>query len=171
MVSQSALLASLALATGVLASSSLDCTASTFASLTLSNIDVLSLNVTAARNYSTSSSDSSSNDGSGGVGVTSASTGSTGSTVDICLIAVTYTHPGQNDVVNTYIGLPLNASSWNGRFLMNGGGGWTAGGESVIISPVASGYTSSSTDGGHNSTTTTAEWGFVSEGNTNWPAL
>ncbi|PYI11469.1 tannase and feruloyl esterase, partial [Aspergillus sclerotiicarbonarius CBS 121057] len=144
-------------------SASKGCVTDTFRSLGLSNINILSLNVTAARNYPTSDSKSS--------GATSASTGRVPSTVDICFVSLQYTHPGQNDVVNTYIGLPLNASNWNTRFLMDGGGGWTAGGLDEIIAPAASGYSSSSTDGAHNSTTSTVDWGFVSEGNTNWPAL
>ena len=144
-------------------SASRPCIADTFMSLELNNIDILSLNVTPVRNYPTVNSAS--------FGVTSAPTGRMPSTVNVCFISLQYTHPGQNDVVNTYIGLPLNTSDWNNRFLMDGGGGWTAGGPDEIIAPLASGYSSASTDGGHNSTTSTADWGFVSEGNTNWPAL
>ncbi|KAI8165397.1 hypothetical protein K4K49_011514 [Colletotrichum sp. SAR 10_70] len=151
------------------ASNSSACTSATFASLTLSNIEIISLNVSALRNQSLASAQDA---GTGvGVGIISAPTGETASGVDLCQIAIQYTHPGQNDNVNTYIGLPLDAANWNSRFMMGGGGGWVAGGSGVIIGPVASGYSSSSTDGGHNSTTTTAEWGLVSEGNTNWPAL
>ncbi|KAL3460793.1 Tannase/feruloyl esterase [Aspergillus heterothallicus] len=128
--------------------SSATCTTEAFASLTLNNIKIISLNVTAARNYSTSGGGSfgGGSDGTGGVGVISASTGQGGSTVDICLIEMEYTHPGQND---------------NHRFLMDGGGGWLAGGESEVLSPVASGYTSSSTDGGHNSSAEAADWGLT----------
>lgn len=151
------------------ASNSSACTSATFASLTLSNIEIISLNVSALRNQSLASGQDA---GTGvGVGIISAPTGETASGVDLCQIAIQYTHPGQNDNVNTYIGLPLDAANWNSRFMMGGGGGWVAGGSGVIIGPVASGYSSSSTDGGHNSATTTAEWGLVSEGNTNWPAL
>lgn len=144
------------------------CTASTFSSLILNNIDIASLNVTVATNYSTTGA---AQDGSAPVGVTSASTGPTSSTIDMCLLTITYTHPGQYDTINTYIGLPLRAQDWNARFLMDGGGGWVAGGLNQILSPVASGYSSASTDGGHNFTTSTADWGLTSEGNTNWPAL
>lgn len=145
-----------------------DCSSSTFSSLTLSTIEILSFNVTALYNTTVSSGGSASGTG---VGIVSASTGDVPSTVDLCQIAIEYTHPGQYDTVNTWIGLPLEADSWNNRFLMNGGGGWTAGEEDVILTPVAAGYSSSSTDGGHNSSVTTAEWGLVSEGNINWPAL
>lgn len=153
---------------GALSSFGPACTASTFSSLTLNNIETVSLNVMIAENHSTSGA---ANDGSASVGVTSTSTGPTTSTVDMCLITITYTHPGQHDNINTYIGLPLHIKDWNTRFLMDGGGGWVAGGLDQILSPVASGYSSASTDGGHNSTASTADWGLTSEGNTNWPAL
>ncbi|KAI1856799.1 hypothetical protein JX265_011440 [Neoarthrinium moseri] len=119
-----------------------DCNPATFQSLTLSNIEILSYNVTQSK-----------------------------ATVDFCKISLKYTHPGQNDVVNTWIGLPLDPTKWNSRFQIAGGGGWSAGSESTILSPVAAGYSSSSTDGGHSATQSTADWGLVSPGNTNWPAL
>ncbi|KAH6645214.1 Tannase/feruloyl esterase [Truncatella angustata] len=137
-------------------SSTATCGVNTFASLTLANIKVLSLNVTTSFNVSISRE----TDGS-----------QAGSVMDICRIAVQYTHQGQNDLINTYIGLPLDASRWNSRFLMEGGGGWVAGGSDYILSPVVSGYASSSTDGGHTEDQQASDWGFVSEGNTNWPAL
>lgn len=133
-----------------------DCTSASFASLTLRSIDILSFNVTVAS--------VSTGDGDDPVDEIAASG-------DICKIAIKYTHPGQNDVVNTWIGLPLDAADWNSRFQMAGGGGWTAGRESTIDSPVAYGYSSSSTDGGHSADQSQAEWGLVSPGNTNWPAL
>ncbi|KAJ5693050.1 hypothetical protein N7462_002473 [Penicillium macrosclerotiorum] len=167
------LLALAGMAQSILASGSaaLACSASTFASLTLNNIDITTLNVTTIHNYSTGSSGSTGTGGTGGVSVTSASTGTSASSADICLIGMTYTHPGQNDIVNTFIGLPLDVQDWNSRFLMNGGGGWYAGGENEVLEPVISGYSSSSTDGGHNTSASTADWGLASEGNTNWPAL
>jgi hypothetical protein len=126
----------------LVASAASTCAPSTFQYLTLPNIDIGFLDV-------------------------AVNTGST----QFCQITIQYTHPGQNDTINTYIGLPLNASSWNNRFQMVGGGGWTAGGLSTIYTPVAAGYTSSSTDAGHTEAETTADWGLVSPGNTNWPAL
>lgn len=156
-------------ASAVTAANSTACNADTFASLTLDNVDIISLDVAALRNQSLSS-DSSSGTGVG-VGIISAGTGETVTAVDLCKVSIRYTHPGQGDTVNTWVGLPLDPANWNSRFMMTGGGGWTAGSDSSILSPVASGYTSSSTDGGHNATTTQAQWGLVSEGNTNWPAL
>jgi hypothetical protein len=172
---------------GAAAAGTPSCTAATFQSLTLGNIEILSMNVNVLTNTTTSNIEilsmnvnalSNTSTSTGGtpesdaeVSIVSASVADLASTVDICQIAIQYTHPGQNDVINTYIGLPLEASSWNSRFVMNGGSRWTAGGQSNILSPVASGYSSSSTDGGHNASATTAEWGLVSPGNTNWPAL
>ncbi|KAK2602747.1 hypothetical protein N8I77_009254 [Diaporthe amygdali] len=149
-------------ASTVTAANSTACNADTFASLTLDNVDIISLDVAALRNQSLSS-DSSSGTGVG-VGIISAGTGETVTAVDLCKISIQYTHPGQGDTVNTWVGLPLDPANWNSRFMMTGS-------DSSILSPVASGYTSSSTDGGHNATTTQAQWGLVSEGNTNWPAL
>jgi hypothetical protein len=89
----------------------------------------------------------------------------------ICQIMLQYTHPGQADTVNTFIGLPLTEDAWNQRYQMPGGSGWMAGALSTIYTAVAGGYASSSTNGGHIQTAATADWGLVSPGNTNWPAL
>lgn len=138
------------------------CWEETFSSLTLDGIQVHTLNVTSAKGLPITGYL-----GTGGTG----SIGLAPSIVDICLAALGYTHLGKGDNVNTYIGLPLNAESWNSRFLMNGGGGWVAGGEEMVLSPVSLGYASSSTDGRHNTTTPTAGWGLEAPGRTNWPAL
>lgn len=156
-------------ATVASAANSTACNADTFAALTLGNINILSLDVAVLRNQSLTEGSSGST--GVGVGIISASTGEAVSAVDLCKVSIQYTHPGQGDNVNTWVGLPLDPTAWNSRFMMTGGGGWTAGSDSSILAPVASGYTSSSTDGGHNATTTQAQWGLVSEGNTNWPAL
>ncbi|KAJ5110638.1 hypothetical protein N7532_001173 [Penicillium argentinense] len=142
------------------------CTKKTFASLKVKNIEIISFNVTAARGFSTSGRNA-----TGGVGIIPDIPGTPAPTLDICLIVLAYTHPGKNDVVNTYIGLPLDAKDWNSRFLMDGGGGWYSGGESEVLSPVLSGYASSSTDGGHDNTASTVDWGLTKDGKTNWPAL
>lgn len=154
------------LITSVVASRASTCTRSRFSSLRLKDIHIKSLNVTAAHGLSTSGRNA-----TGGVGIILDIPGIPAPTVDICLITVTYTHPGKHDLVNTYIGLPLDPKNWNSRFVMDGGGGWYAGGESEVLSPVLSGYSSSSTDGGHDNSALTADWGLTSEGKTNWPAL
>lgn len=125
------------------------CEVASFEALTLPNIEILQFDVATVNNIS----------------------GSAGGVDSMCRIAIEYTHPGQNDVVNTWIGLPLDAADWNSRFQMAGGGGWVAGSETTINTPVVDGYSSSSTDGGHTGTASTADWGLVSPGNTNWPPL
>ncbi|KAJ5767343.1 uncharacterized protein N7511_004959 [Penicillium nucicola] len=144
----------------------LPCSAATFKSLSLENIKIESFDVTAHHGFSTSGRNA-----TGGVGVIPDLPNVEAPTVDICLISLTYTHPGQHDIINTYIGLPLNANSWNSRFLMHGGGAYYAGGQSSILTPVLLGYASSSTDGGHGTSASTADWGLTGHGKINWPAL
>lgn len=121
--------------------------------------------------------------------------GTVPATVDVCLLTVNYTHPGEDDAVTTWVGLPLLASSsggsggvdggdgaaWNGRFLMNGGGGWLAGSTDGVVSAVASGYASASTDAGHEGGGSDGwpdTWGLLKDDGgsgdgyrVNWPAL
>lgn len=125
------------------------CDASTFQSLTLANIEVLALDVVVNTTVTSESS-------AGG---------------EFCQVTVQYTHPGQNDAVNTVIGLPLLATDWNERFQMVGGGGWGTGYTSALYQAVADGYSSVATDGGHDNDAPVADWGLVSEGNVNWPLL
>jgi len=129
------------------------CTCGDFSGLTLPNIEVLSLDVAVNRT------------------TVAESPGGHSASVRFCQVSIQYTHPGQNDAITTWIGLPLREAKWNGRFLMEGGGGWQAGSPRNVLGPVSNGYTSSSTDGGLNTTATAAEWGMVSEGNVNWPAI
>ncbi|CEJ62173.1 hypothetical protein PMG11_10681 [Penicillium brasilianum] len=152
------------LAPGTLASHASPCSAKTFKSLKLKGIDIKSLDVTATHNLSTSGRNA-----TGGVGIIPDIPGTPAPTVDICLVTITYTHHGQGDVINTYIGLPLDAKDWNSRFLMDGGGAWYAGGESEVLAPVLAGYASSSTDGGHDNTASTGDWVLTKDGHINWP--
>ncbi|KAI1854841.1 hypothetical protein JX266_000959 [Neoarthrinium moseri] len=140
------------------------CDASTFKSLTLFNIEVTSTAATVA--HIVAGPDGQFTELAG-----NATPEETAAATQFCQVTIQYTHPGQNDVINTFIGLPLNASAWNGRFQMPGGGGWTAGNLLLIYGPVAAGYASTSTDAGHTENETAADWGLVSPGNTNWPAL
>lgn len=134
---------------GVTSVPAVSCDVSTFQSLTLPNIEVLSLDVA--------------------VNTTASSGSSTGA--EVCRVTVHYTHPGQNDTVITSIGLPLLASDWNERFQMVGGGGWGTGYNENMLAAVADGYSSVATDGGHDNNAKVADWGLVSEGNVNWPLL
>lgn len=89
--------------------------------------------------------------------------------VTFCNISITYTHPGQNDLLNVWIFLP---SAWNGRFQGVGGGGWRTGLDlTAMIPAVAQGYAAASTDGGHLSTASTESWALLSPGNINWALL
>lgn len=128
---------------GVTNAGAASCDASTFQALALPNIEVLSLDVFV----------------------------NTTATSEVCQVTVHYTHPGQNDTVNTVIGLPLLADDWNERFQMVGGGGWGTGYSEIMFLAVAEGYSSTATDGGHDNNAPVADWGLVSEGNVNWPML
>lgn len=136
------------------------CDSKTFASLSLDNIYIDSLTVAEYINLP----------------VPSSSLPTTSydplSIVDICSLTINYTHPGNGDAITTWIGLPFKYESWNGRFLMNGGSGWVAGLENGTISAVASGYSSASTNAGHNGGSADfPDWGLLSNGSVNWPAL
>ncbi|KAJ4393996.1 hypothetical protein N0V93_003213 [Gnomoniopsis smithogilvyi] len=136
------------------------CDTTTFASLSLSNIHIDSLNVAAYINLPVPSSS---------VPPTSYNPLST---VDICSLTINYTHPGNGDSITAWVGLPLKHESWNSRFLMNGGGGWVAGLENGTISAVASGFSSASTNAGHSGGSADfPDWGLLSNGSVNWPAL
>lgn len=91
--------------------------------------------------------------------------------LDICEVAVTYTHPGQNDTINAIAWLPTN---WNGRFMGVGGGGWATGqGNLTLARPAADGYAAIITDGGHSMDVESSPifWGLSSPGNVNWQLL
>ncbi|MBE7182496.1 MAG: tannase/feruloyl esterase family alpha/beta hydrolase [Terriglobus roseus] len=95
--------------------------------------------------------------------------------LDVCEVNVTYTHPGQNDTINTIIWLP-RPDNWNGRFMGVGGGGWgTAQGTPTLHKPVADGYAAIITDGGHSMTEgediSPRAWGLKSPGNVDWSLL
>lgn len=87
------------------------------------------------------------------------------SLASVCNLTIAYTHPGQNDVVNTQVLLP-EARSWNHRLLTIGGGGFAVGHPDgdPMLAYAAGGYATTTTDGGH-STTDPAEWALTSPGN------
>ena len=96
--------------------------------------------------------------------------------ISYCGITVTYTHPGLNDSLNVYIGLPSSRDDWNGRYLGIGGGGWLAGWLDAIPGAVSAGYVAAVTDGGHGisfpeDAANAESWSMRSKGNTDWNAL
>src|SRR5690242_6383150 len=89
--------------------------------------------------------------------------------VSFCNVTLTYTHPGQNDLIKVWLGLP---SAWNGRFSGLGGGGWVTGFPSQMVEAIAEGFAAVSTDGGHDGLSQTTEsWALLSPGNVNLYAL
>lgn len=95
-------------------------------------------------------------------------------TITFCNVTLTYTHPGQNDLIKVWLGLP---SMWNGRFQGVGGGGWTTGFPSSMVPAISQGYAAASTDGGHDGVGQTPQraladsWALNSPGNIDLYAL
>ncbi|KAH7385558.1 feruloyl esterase-like protein B precursor [Phaeosphaeria sp. MPI-PUGE-AT-0046c] len=92
--------------------------------------------------------------------------------LDACEVAITYTHPGYNDVINTVVWLPT-PDHWTGRFLGNGGGGWSAMVEdnATLAWAASEGFAVVTTDGGHIGGAGPEEWALLSPGNLNWNLL
>jgi feruloyl esterase len=90
-------------------------------------------------------------------------------TAEVCQLTVTYTHPGKNDTINTWVWLPLK--HWNGRFVGMGGSGWVTGTAGSLAQPVFEGYSAASTDGGHSASATVESWALNGNGDINWPLL
>ncbi|KAJ8060663.1 hypothetical protein OCU04_010971 [Sclerotinia nivalis] len=95
--------------------------------------------------------------------------------LDFCNVTLTYTHPGQDDIINVKIFLP-SPETWNGRFVGTGGGGFATGGfDSSMAVPISEGYAAAGTDGGHysdesglgSSELPTANWALLPSGNIN----
>ncbi|KAJ4288283.1 hypothetical protein N0V88_007475 [Collariella sp. IMI 366227] len=82
---------------------------------------------------------------------------------------VTLTHPGANDKVNFQIWLPLDAPSWNGRFLSLGGSAWAAGHGPLTLAPYAvQGFATGSTDAGlDGNILSPAGWALKADGSVN----
>ncbi|KAF1927012.1 tannase and feruloyl esterase [Didymella exigua CBS 183.55] len=89
--------------------------------------------------------------------------------IDFCNVTLTYTHPGQSDLIKVWLGLP---NAWNGRFQGVGGGGWVTGFPSEMVSAISQGYAAVSTDGGHDGFGEIADsWALNSPGNVDLYAL
>ncbi|OHF04147.1 tannase and feruloyl esterase [Colletotrichum orchidophilum] len=90
-----------------------------------------------------------------------------------CNVTVSYTHPGQGDLVNVHVWLPLETRDWNGRFMGLGGGGFVVGevdGDAPSAA-VQEGYVAAATDGGHLAAQEPYVWALKSTGNLDWPLL
>lgn len=133
------------------------CTHDTFASLGLSNIDILSIDAK-LNNVHWDVDDS-----------LNAYPVATNKTVEVCQLTVNYTHPGWGDQITTWVSLPVD--NWNGRFVGMGGSGWITGALSRLGQAVFGGYAAVSTNGGHDEAATVKSWGLSSEGNINWANL
>ncbi|KAL6243466.1 hypothetical protein RBB50_009458 [Rhinocladiella similis] len=93
--------------------------------------------------------------------------------INVCDVNVSLTHPGDNDMVNINIWLPLEG--WNGRFQGVGGGGWLAGypGGRALAYPVSQGWAAATTDGGNISANGAVlnPNALTSSGDVNWGLL
>ncbi|KAH8427094.1 uncharacterized protein LDX57_004811 [Aspergillus melleus] len=93
--------------------------------------------------------------------------------VNFCNFSIALTHPGDSDIVNVEIWLPLD--TWNGRFLATGGGGYVAGYEFNLIQPIQMGYATSLTDAGLSKNgkidPSSGAWAISEPGKTNWPLV
>jgi hypothetical protein len=134
------------------------CTNTAFASLKLPNVKLISVDSVVADASWPAPSD-----------LINAFPSTRNGTTEVCQITVTYTHPGQNDTINTWIWLPVN--SWNGRFVGMGGSGWVTGTASSLAQPVFEGYSAASTDGGHSASASLESWVLNSNGDLNWQLL
>lgn len=138
----------------------LQCESSAITPPSLPEIEILAISALHVTNYSTD--------------VTSPTRGQYATNITglgFCNVTITYTHLGENDIINTTIWLPDN---WNGRFMGNGGGGYATGASEHALALAANrGYSAASTDGGHsNSFSGTVEtWAHISPGNVNYYLL
>ncbi|KAK7422750.1 hypothetical protein QQZ08_009375 [Neonectria magnoliae] len=92
---------------------------------------------------------------------------------EFCNVTVTYTHPGQDDLINVEIWLPIG--DWNERLLAVGGGGYVAGrfsySETMMVAGLGQGYATVTTDAGLGSSSYPEDWALLSPGNVNLYAL
>ncbi|KID93894.1 Tannase/feruloyl esterase, partial [Metarhizium majus ARSEF 297] len=86
-----------------------------------------------------------------------------------CNVTVTYTHPGQGDVINVETWLPIG--DWNQRLLAVGGGGYAAGrfvySELAMAAALGQGFATITTDAGLGESVLPHDWALLSPGNVN----
>ncbi|KFG78502.1 putative feruloyl esterase [Metarhizium anisopliae] len=86
-----------------------------------------------------------------------------------CNVTVTYTHPGQGDVINVETWLPIG--DWNQRLLAVGGGGYAAGrfvySELAMAAALGQGFATVTTDAGLGESVLAHDWALLSPGNVN----
>lgn len=116
------------------------CSSASFQHLTLPDTTILSINTSEIHNFTSLNT----------LGSFGGFLAADYHNLNICSVALTYTHPGQNDTINVNIWLPLSPTAWNGRFQGTGGGGFTTGTPSLTFGPaIGLGWASAATDGGH----------------------
>ncbi|KUJ17391.1 feruloyl esterase-like protein B precursor [Mollisia scopiformis] len=134
------------------------CSANTFKTPTVHGAKFLSLEATLVSNYS-AHIPLGYYMNNGAVNVTD---------VAFCNITVSYTHPGENDIVHVQIWMP--SDHWNGRMQGIGGGGYSAGLFELsfvgMTAAVGEGYAAVSTDAGLSSRDPRT-WALLSPGNVN----
>ncbi|EGX89600.1 feruloyl esterase, putative [Cordyceps militaris CM01] len=89
--------------------------------------------------------------------------------ISFCNVTITYTHPGWDDAVQVFLGLPL--SGWNRKFVAIGGAGFATNPPLEVLPIMAAlGYAAAATDGGHYGQD--ISWALKDNGTTvNYPLL
>lgn len=141
----------------------LDCVSATFGDVAWFGAEVLSLETSFVTNYSISVPSA--------VRFTQPAVEVNGAS--FCNVTVTYTHPGQDDIVIVEAWLP--SDGWNGRLQAVGGGGMVAGRwddfYAAMAGAIGDGYATITTDAGLGNAPDASPWALLSPGNVNLYAL